>query len=632
MNILILESNPRKDLNLDGEIRELQDVIERARHRENLEVKVGRAVRPEDLQRLLLKHEPEIVHFCGHGTGKQGLVLQDETGLEKLVSTDALSNLFELCSDWVECVLLNACYSEVQANAMVQHIKYAIGMNHEIGDNAAIAFATGFYQALGYKQPIPKAYKFGCNAIQLQISSNSTVRSALSEEKRKLEIATTVEKVVIPEHLKPQLKTKPNLTTSVDKSVSDARENPLPDNKLDIQSYIDKALEKELARRQARPELKEDLGEQNVQPNTNSSSPKKSSKLLIGGILGGILVTATSILTFSSFFSNTSSPNTSEMTAEDYFARGADKHDQNNYRGAIEDYNRAIAIEQDDGDTYYERGHAHLELGEHKKAIEDFSQAIAIDRDDAEVYYHRGHAHLELEEYLKAIKDFSKAIAIDRNDADAYYDRGKAHFELGQYQKAIANFTQTIAIARDDARAYYDRGHARFELRDHQGAIEDYEKAAELFKQQGDTERYQETLNDIKELKPSAQFLKVYADSTEGTAFKNPENKSIQVRFEVDPQDKWLAIPENVDKAPDSAKGLISPKGAPNFLSNDDVPCPRYPLGALVVKSEKGECLAYGEQDSFELAPEETAYFLMNDVYELYEDNEGYLNVKVSRL
>jgi CHAT domain len=216
MKILILASNPRKDLNLEKEIRHLQGTIERSKNREDLKVEIGFAVQPEDLQGLLLKHEPDIVHFCGHGTGQQGLVLQEDTGLEKLVSTDALSNLFELCSQWVKCVLLNACYSEVQANAIVQHIDYAIGMNHEIRDDSAIAFATGFYQALGYGQPIEKSYKFGCNAIQLQISGNSNVRSVLSEERRKLEVATTVERVVIPEHVKPVLKIRQNLTTSVD--------------------------------------------------------------------------------------------------------------------------------------------------------------------------------------------------------------------------------------------------------------------------------------------------------------------------------------------------------------------------------------------------------------------------------
>ncbi len=293
MKILILASNPRKDLNLDQEIRRLQEVIERAKNREHLEVEVGFAVRPEDLQGLLLKHEPEIVHFCGHGTGPQGLVLQDDTRIEKLVSTDALSNLFELCSQWVKCVLLNACYSEVQANAIIQHIDYAIGMNHEIRDDAAIAFATGFYQALGYGQPLAQSYKFGCNAIQLQISNNSNFRSALSAEERKLAVATTVERVVIPEHLKPVLKIKPNLASNVDKSTSDVSTNLLPSAKLDIQSYIDKALETEIALRQY-PQDKEYLADKNIRFNSHSSSLKKPRTLFVGGT-----VVAISALVFS---------------------------------------------------------------------------------------------------------------------------------------------------------------------------------------------------------------------------------------------------------------------------------------------------------------------------------------------
>ena len=437
-------------------------------------------------------------------------------------------------------------------------------MNHEIRDDAAIAFATGFYQALGYGQPIGQAYRFGCNAIQLQISGNSTVRSVLSEEKRKLEIATTVEKVVIPEHLKPVLKIKPNLTTSIDKSMPDAKEKLLPSTKLDIQSYIDKALEKEIVRRQAHPELRENLAEQSIQVYSPSSSPQKTHKLLIGSIFGFILATG-ALIGISSLSNRT------QMTAEDSFDLGADKHEKNDDRGASEDYTQAIAIEG--------------------------------------------------------------------NDGHAYYDRGKARFEIEDYKGAIEDFTQAIAIEGNDGHAYYDRGKARFELGDRQGAIEDYKKAAELFQQQGDTRWYQETqeeLNKIKEIKPRelksiVEVLTVYANSTQGTPFENRDNKSVQVRFEVDSNSRWLAIPKHIDNVRESAQGFIAPKGNPHFRSNDNMPCPRYPLGSLVVKSDEGECLAYGEQDSFELAPEETVYFLMNDVYGRYEDNEGYIDVQISR-
>ena len=51
-----------------------------------------------------------------------------------MVSTAALAKLFEVFKDKVECVLLNACYSETQAEAIRQHIDYVIGMHQEIGN------------------------------------------------------------------------------------------------------------------------------------------------------------------------------------------------------------------------------------------------------------------------------------------------------------------------------------------------------------------------------------------------------------------------------------------------------------------------------------------------------------------
>ena len=280
MKILVLASNPRKDLNLETEIKRLQSVIERSKNRKYLEVEVGFAVQPDDLQELLLKHEPDIVHFCGHGTGKQGLVLQDNNQREKLVSTDALSNLFELCSGWVKCVLLNACYSEIQANAIVEHIDYAIGMNHEIKDSSAIAFATGFYQALGYGQSIEQSYKFGCNAIQLEISDNSVVRSVLSAEQRKLEVAKTLETVIIPEHLKPVLRKKKDLTVLINHLASSS--------KLDLQSQIDQALELDNLSKQEPPKFKKCLADRNIRSKSDSFLSQKTRKLIVSSAVASL--------------------------------------------------------------------------------------------------------------------------------------------------------------------------------------------------------------------------------------------------------------------------------------------------------------------------------------------------------
>ncbi|MHC5917361.1 MAG: pentapeptide repeat-containing protein [Nostoc sp.] len=167
--ILILASNPKNTshLRLDEEVRGIDSGLQRAKKRELFDIKQRWAVRVQDVYQSLLDFKPQIIHFSGHGAGEHGLVLEDDAGNLKLVNTEALAQLFSLFSSTIECVVLNACYSEVQAGAIAKHIPYVIGMNQEIGDKAAIKFATGFYNALGTGESVEFAYKLGCNVIQL---------------------------------------------------------------------------------------------------------------------------------------------------------------------------------------------------------------------------------------------------------------------------------------------------------------------------------------------------------------------------------------------------------------------------------------------------------------------------------
>ncbi|ARV60368.1 TIR domain-containing protein [Nostocales cyanobacterium HT-58-2] len=195
--ILILAANPKgtTPLRLDEEVREIDAGLQRAKHRERFVLEQKWAVRPRDIQRAMLDINPQIVHFSGHGVGDEGLAFEDETGQTKLVDGEALAGLFELFTDQVECVVLNGCYSQVQAEALAQHVNYVIGMKKAIGDRAAIEFAVGFYDAIGSGRSMEFAYKFGCAAIRL---------------------------AGIPEQLSPILKKKPDINETIVKiSVSE---------------------------------------------------------------------------------------------------------------------------------------------------------------------------------------------------------------------------------------------------------------------------------------------------------------------------------------------------------------------------------------------------------------------------
>jgi hypothetical protein len=168
--ILILSANPKDTsrLRLDREVREIQDTIKLAKNREQFELVTTWAVRVKDLRRKLLEHKPTIVHFSGHGSGADGLVLENDLGQMQLVNTESLAELFGLFQDTIECVLLNACYSEEQANAIHLSIDCVIGMNQKIGDEAAINFAVGFYDALVAGRFYEDCFKFARNSLNLE--------------------------------------------------------------------------------------------------------------------------------------------------------------------------------------------------------------------------------------------------------------------------------------------------------------------------------------------------------------------------------------------------------------------------------------------------------------------------------
>lgn len=193
IKILFLGANPSNTtrLRLDREVREIADRLRGSRQGDRFEVVQEWAVRVSDLQAVLLRHEPQFVHFSGHGTNSaQGrtpssttqasremlpvespnsdgeILVENEQGQSVPIATSALARLFGLVGG-VRCVLLNACYSATQADAIAEHVEVVIGMRRSIGDEAAILFSWSYYQALGYGKPIARAFDLGVNQLEI---------------------------------------------------------------------------------------------------------------------------------------------------------------------------------------------------------------------------------------------------------------------------------------------------------------------------------------------------------------------------------------------------------------------------------------------------------------------------------
>lgn len=168
--ILFLAANPfgTNRVEFDREFREIDKALRTTEFRDMFDIRWFGAVRPSDLQGYLRRYKPNIVHFSGHGNQSGSIVLEDRAGISHAVPIEALSKLFSLLKGSIRCVVLNACYTEPQAQAIAKHVDCVIGMSNAIQDEAAISFATCFYEALGCGDNIQSAFELGCNQINLE--------------------------------------------------------------------------------------------------------------------------------------------------------------------------------------------------------------------------------------------------------------------------------------------------------------------------------------------------------------------------------------------------------------------------------------------------------------------------------
>lgn len=160
IRILFLSANPwtTSRILVDEEAREIFERIQEGPYRSRFELYNHAATRPIDLQKLLLFYRPHIVHFSGHGNKKQKLILGGTPGRGKTVDRQGLVELFALYNAHLRLVLLNACFTKVQARLISEVIDYAVGTGKGIGDKAGVAFAGAFYRALGFGNSIQNAF------------------------------------------------------------------------------------------------------------------------------------------------------------------------------------------------------------------------------------------------------------------------------------------------------------------------------------------------------------------------------------------------------------------------------------------------------------------------------------------
>ncbi|MEM7370013.1 MAG: hypothetical protein AAF587_15510 [Bacteroidota bacterium] len=164
--ILFLTANPKNPLGpalrLEQEMRAVKDQLLKSGKRDEFELILEPAIGILDIIQAIRNEKPYIIHFSGHGSPKgDGIYVEGDQGEVVKFRNPGLMRLFKKSKEYVNGVLLNACYSVAQAKFISDFGISVIGMSNEMGDDSARMFSEGFYTSIGAGDSIEDAYDMG---------------------------------------------------------------------------------------------------------------------------------------------------------------------------------------------------------------------------------------------------------------------------------------------------------------------------------------------------------------------------------------------------------------------------------------------------------------------------------------
>lgn len=128
--------------------------------------------------------------------------------------------------------------------------------------------------------------------------------------------------------------------------------------------------------------------------------------------------------------------------------------------------------------AYKNRGNAYDDKGEYERALEDYERALAINPADADAFNSRGTTYTALERYDLAIRDFDEAMKLNPSSPIALSNRCFAKAVSGELEQALADCDEALRMRRRNPGTRASRGFVNLKLKRYEAAIDDY--SAEL--------------------------------------------------------------------------------------------------------------------------------------------------------
>ncbi len=163
--------------------------------------------------------------------------------------------------------------------------------------------------------------------------------------------------------------------------------------------------------------------------------------------------------------------------AELLFFRGVILRGLGRNEEALEAYEQALLLVPGKAELLCNYGNVLNDLQRYEEALACFEQALQVAPHVALLHYNRGNSLLSLERYREALNSFDAALRLDPGHPGIWSNRSNALRAIGRAEEALASADRALALAAHFGEALVSRGNALLDLNKPQEAMETLREA-----------------------------------------------------------------------------------------------------------------------------------------------------------
>ncbi len=146
-------------------------------------------------------------------------------------------------------------------------------------------------------------------------------------------------------------------------------------------------------------------------------------------------------------------------------------------RKSIDEYVKAIEINNKDYNSYYKISILLNDLGKKDESIEMLNNLLSVKPEISDAIKMLGNLYLEKEDYKKVIKVYTKSLKYNKEDYETYYSLAISYSMINDFDTARKCYEKTVELNDECYKAYYKLGQIALLYRDFDTAEQNFLKS-----------------------------------------------------------------------------------------------------------------------------------------------------------